>query len=94
MPQVFTLYLEMMRTGLYDVVFCFVFCFVFWEGFGFFFAPFEVGQTCGVYWLKSNAPCVGFSYTVCIVVAHTHTRTHVRAHMHVHAETHFPQLSP
>lgn len=89
MHQVFTLYLEMMRTGLYDVVFCFVFCF-FWGGFWGFFAPFEVGQTCGVYWLKSNAPCVGFSYTVCIVVAHTHVRTHT----HVHAETHFPQLSP
>lgn len=39
MPQVFTLYLEMMRTGLYDVVFCFVFCFVFWEGFGVFLPP-------------------------------------------------------
>lgn len=36
------------------------------------FVHFEVGETCGVHWLKSNARCVGFSCTVCIVVAYTH----------------------
>lgn len=60
-------------------LFSVLFFFFFWGGFWGFFAPFEVGQTCGVYWLKSNAPCVGFSYTVCIVVAHAHTCAHTHA---------------
>jgi len=36
-----------------------------------FYVLFEVAKTCGVYWLESNAPRVGFGRTLCTAVVNT-----------------------